>query len=90
MYVNPGLAAGPSQYFTLDAVCWYGCKETGAGNCEEICQVAAPSPTQQAVVGQAAGQAATQASPQTSLIPGVNNTWLLAGAVALAVILAAR
>jgi hypothetical protein len=32
---------GPSQFFTLDASCWYGCQATGAGNCEEICQ--APS-----------------------------------------------
>ena len=32
---------GPSQFFTLDAACYYGCQETGAGNCEEICQ--APS-----------------------------------------------
>ncbi len=35
---------GPSQYFTLDSVCYYGCKETGAGNCEEICSL----PTYQA------------------------------------------
>lgn len=31
--------AGPSQYFTLEASCYYGCLATGAGNCEEICQV---------------------------------------------------
>lgn len=45
MYVDrPRLGAataGPSQFFTLDAACYYGCMETGAGNCEEICQVPA-------------------------------------------------
>ena len=29
---------GPSQYATLDMVCFYGCEATGAGNCAEICQ----------------------------------------------------
>jgi hypothetical protein len=32
---------GPSQFFTLDAACYYGCLETGEGNCEESCR--APS-----------------------------------------------
>ena len=36
---------GPSQFFTLDASCWYGCQATGAGNCEEICQVPSYSVT---------------------------------------------
>jgi hypothetical protein len=36
---------GPSQFFTLDAACYYGCLETGAGNCEEICQVPSYSVT---------------------------------------------
>ncbi len=36
---------GPSQFFTLDAACYYGCQETGAGNCAEICQTPSYSVT---------------------------------------------
>lgn len=94
MQVNPvlvGLGAavqGPSQYFTLDAACFYGCQETGAGNCTEICQVPAPSPspTQTSVVQQAVAKQAISGQ----LIPGFSNYWLLGSAVALVVIMAAR
>ena len=43
MHVSPRALGqvGPSQYFTLDATCYYGCLATGAGNCEEICQTPA-------------------------------------------------
>lgn len=38
MHVNALGQIGPSQYATLDMVCFYGCEATGAGNCAEICQ----------------------------------------------------
>ncbi len=63
--------AGPSQYFTLDSVCYYGCKETGAGNCEEICSL----PTYQATG--TAPPAAAKFDPK----------WLLIGGLAVAALI---
>lgn len=64
---------GPSQFFTLDASCWYGCQATGAGNCEEICQ--APS---YSVTGTGATLGAPATTPATS-----NLQWWILGAFAV-------
>jgi hypothetical protein len=46
MHVSLGLGQQTvSEFFTLEASCYYGCLETGAGNCEEICRVPSFSAT---------------------------------------------
>jgi hypothetical protein len=76
-----------SQYFTLDASCYYPCLATGAGNCEEICQVPAFS-----VTGQASSGTGTPApkKPSVQLIPGVDNKYLLLAAGIIAAVLIVR
>jgi len=75
-----------SQYFTLDAACYYPCLATGAGNCEEICQIPAYS-----VTGTATDVAAkTAAALKKQLIPGVDNKYLLIAAGIIAVVLIVR
>ncbi len=64
---------GPSQYFTLDAACYYGCKETGAGNCEEICSL----PSYQA----------TGTAPSPSPAAKFDPKWLLIGGLAVAALI---
>jgi len=61
---------GPSQFFTLDAACYYGCQATGAGNCEEICQVPSYS----------AGTTLPAAKPSNL------QWWILAGFAAVALV----
>lgn len=96
---------GPSQFFTLDSVCYSGCQATGAGNCAEICQVrddrymgptdiVMPPPDWPTTVPPGTTvpvnlkQTGQQADP--GVIPGVSNNWLLAGAVAVVVLMVAR
>jgi Zn-finger protein len=78
-----------SQYFTLDAACYYPCLATGAGNCEEICQIPAYS-----VTGTGSGTSQTKTgtpkSASTQLIPGVDNKYLLLAAGIIAVVLIVR
>lgn len=75
MYANLG-QVGPSQFFTLDAACYYGCKETGAGNCEEICQQPSYSVT---------GTAPTVEKPKSNL-----QWWILGAFGVVALIVATR
>jgi hypothetical protein len=72
---------GPSQFFTLDASCWYGCQATGAGNCEEICQTPSYSVT------------GTGTSIGTSVVkPATSNLqwWILGAFGVVALIVVAR
>lgn len=82
MYVSSGLAAtaikAPSQFATLDMICYSGCQATGAGNCAAIC--AAPASSGVVADRQTAGQ----------LIPGISNYWLLGGAATLVVLMVTR
>ena len=74
-----------SQYFTLDASCYYPCLETGAGNCEEICQVPAYT-----VTGTAPGGTPATKPKSGQLIPGVDNKYLLIVAAIIAGVLIVR
>lgn len=74
MLANLAATVGPSQYFTLDAACYYGCKETGAGNCEEICSLPSFSTT---------GTTGTGTPKKDNL-----QWWLLGGLAAVAIIVA--
>jgi hypothetical protein len=69
---------GPSQFFTLDAACWYGCQATGAGNCEEICQTPAYSVTG---TGTPSGTGSTSGTPTKSA--SSNLQWWILGACAV-------
>lgn len=76
-----------SQYFTLDAACYYPCLAAGAGNCEEICQVPSYSVTGTDTTG--AGTPAPK-KPSVQLIPGVDNKYLLLAAGIIAAVLVVR
>ena len=75
-----------SQYFTLDASCYYGCQQTGAGNCEEICQI--PAYTVTATGGTGAPGTVPKSTGQ--LISGVDNKILLIAAAIIAGVLIVR
>ena len=88
---------GPSQYFTLDSVCYAGCQETGAGNCAEICQLrsdrylpADGGPYMENpkwYEGPTKPPVDIHTPPEPTPSPGLSNTWLLGGVVAAVVVL---
>jgi len=77
-----------SQYFTLDASCYYGCQQTGAGNCEEICQI--PAYSVSVATPGTTGAPGTVPKSAGQLIAGVDNKILLIAAAIIAGVLIVR
>jgi len=86
-----GVGYGPSQYATLDMVCYYGCLKTGASNCADICLVQTPTqvPTQTAdqtstdIWLHAPAQTPAGSSSVGQYLGGLDVKWVVAGLAAL-------
>ena len=83
MLADLGVAYGPSQYATLDMVCYYDCLKTGASNCADICLVQTPIQLPAQTVDQTSTGSSTGSSSVGQYLGGLDVKWVVAGLAVL-------